>query len=777
MSTFLFLWYSLIMKTRTNIDKGLSYFQIRQLPKNNFKITKTKSYGKIVKEHIFTWFNGINFALALLVMYTGSYRNMLFLGVVISNIIIGMVQEIRSKKILDKISIIHQPMATVIREGNEESIPNEEIALHEIVVLKAGNQISADGICVAGSIECNESALTGESHSIEKNVGDSILSGSFVVSGQARMQVTKVGRSTYVHTILKEAKRTKRYPSQLRDAIQSIIKISSIILLPIGTLLFIKTYFVSHQTIEDTILSIVAAVIGMIPEGLVILTSIALTVGSIKLARKHVLVQELYCIETLARVDTLCCDKTGTITQGKMKVVHLECLQGMPIQNKAILASMYHDLPDNNSTAQAIREFANHGLKKKALHIQPFSSAKKYASVTYENETYYAGAYSFIVDEKDPDIEKKIQQYADQGMRVIALVKESAGKKEIQSLVCIQDVLRPHIGTIFSYFEQQDVQVKIISGDDARTVAAIAQQAGIQKKYIDMSECHDEDIPHIVETYSIFGRVKPEQKKKMIQALKQNGHTVAMTGDGVNDVMALKEADCSIAMGSGAQAAQNIASLILLKDQFSALPNILKEGRCVINNIQRTASLFLVKTLFSVGLSFLTLFWLRQYPFEPIQLTLISSLTTGIPSFILTLEPDERRVVGDFLKNVFSKALPGALCVIISVWFTSLMTPFLSMNHEEFSTICTILAGVNALWVLVSICFPFTKMRKRMVLIMGILFMFAILFLGKWFSLVHLDFMMALYTLIAVLAVPHLLKNMLHLNWRKFLDYFDRKNA
>lgn len=753
------------MDKRTNIETGLSQEEAFQAPKNNTEVTKTKPYRKIVKEHIFTWFNGVNFFLALLVMYTGSYKNMLFLGVVISNIIIGLVQEIRSKKILDSISILRQPKTHVLRDGEVKEIPIEAIALNDIIILQSGDQISCDGICVQGSVECNESAITGESRSIEKNVNDPILSGSFVISGSAKMQALKVGKDTYIHTILKEAKHSKRYPSQLRDSIQAIIKISSGILFPLGTLLFIKMFFVSHQTLNETILSLVAALIGMIPEGLVILTSVALALGSIKLARKHVLVQELYCIETLARVDTLCCDKTGTITQGKMKVVHMESIHGKDAENKVILASMYQALSDTNSTAMAIREFAKVDAKKKVIRSTPFNSAKKYSSVTFEEGTYYAGAYSFICKNPDPVIEKKIDAYADQGMRVIALAKE----QQLLALICIQDVLRPNISEIFEYFKKQNVQVKIISGDDARTVAAIAKKAGVTGKYIDMSKT-EEDISRLMENYSIFGRVKPEQKKAMVQALKKNGHTVAMTGDGVNDVMALKEADCSIAMGSGAQAAQNISSLILLKDQFSALPNILKEGRCVIHNIQRTASLFLVKTLFSIGLSTLTLFWLRQYPFEPIQLTLISSLATGIPSFVLTLEPDERRVVGNFLKNVFSKALPGGLCVVVVVWITSIFIPILSMNHDQFSTICTILAGVNALWVLIRVCLPFTVLRKTMVRAMILFFVFSILFLGRWFSLVRLPIPMTIYTLIGILLIPHILKRMIRLPWNYMID-------
>ena len=760
------------MKKITNINTGLTQKEVKKLPRNKVKSATNKSYLTIVKEHIFTFFNGINFVLALLIIYTGSYKNMLFLGVVITNIIIGMIQEMRSKKVLDSISLIHQPMAKVLREGKEEEIPVENIVLHDIVLLEAGDQISCDGRCVEGKIECNESMLTGESQAVYKDVGDPILSGTFVVAGKSKMQVEKVGNQTYVNTILKEAKRNKRYPSQLRDSIQTIIKFSTVILIPLGILLFLKTYFISHQTLNDTILSVVAAIIGMIPEGLVILTSVALAVGSMKLAKKHVLVQELYCIETLARVDTFCCDKTGTITQGKMKVIGMDNFYGDPLENKKILASMYRELSDSNSTSLAIRAFAGEAEKRKVIRMVPFSSSTKQSLVQFEEGTYVAGAYSFIFkNNRDVEVEKRIQTYADQGIRVVAFAQETEKGPRLLSLLCIQDVLRKGIRTIFEYFKEQDVQIKIISGDDARTVAAIAKKAGIQGQYIDMNCIGDADYHELMEKYSIFGRVAPDQKKKMVQALKENNHTVAMTGDGVNDVMALKEADCSIAMGSGAQAAQNTASLILLRDQFSALPKILREGRCVINNIQRTASLFLVKTLFSMGLSFSTLFLLKQYPFDPIQLTLISSLATGIPSFVLTLEPDERRVVGNFLKNVFSKALPGALSVIFSVLITRIFSLILPMNQEEFSTICTILAGTISLWVLVRVCKPFTKLRKYMVLTMSGFFIFSIFFLKKGFSLVHLPIWLGLYTIFGVLLAPHLLNYLFQLNWVRVVDW------
>lgn len=740
---------------KTNLKTGLTSEEIKTAKKNIVHDNLSKSYRSIFLQHTFTFFNIVNFILAALVFWTGSYRNMLFMGVVLSNMVIGIVQEIRSKKVLDHLALIHQEQELVLRNGKEETIPITQIVQGDLLILRAGDQIPCDGQIVEGSIECSEAMLTGESDSIEKEVGNRVLSGSFVISGKAMMQVEQVGEDTYIHSILKEAKRNKRYPSQLRDAIQTIIRICTFSIIPVGILLFVKQYFLSAQTLQETILSTVAALIGMIPEGLVILTSIALAISSMKLAKQNVLVQELYCTETLARVNILCLDKTGTITQGKMSVLDAE--QIAPCDPKQIIANMYAALSDDNSTAQALREWADLQPNEKALSAKPFTSANKCAQVQFASGTFVCGAYTFMTDHPDPNIVAKIQESAKQGKRVLALAKKEDDQIEVLALINIQDRLRKDIRQVFQFFQKQDVQVKIISGDDPVTVAALANQAGVPGKGIDMSKVSAEELPEVVMHNSIFGRVKPEQKKAMILALKKAGNTVAMSGDGVNDVMALKEADCSIAMGSGSQAARSIASLILLNDQFEALPSILDQGRCVINNIQRTASLFLVKTIFSFILSILTIFVLQEYPFQPIQLTLISSLAIGFPSFVLTLEPDYHRVTGNFLRTVFSKAVPGALCVSLCVITTYIVQHFIPMNQAQFSTVCTLLAGVCSLCVLYKTCIPLTPLRFILVIVMSSIFTICVLFLKKVFFLTNLTTPLFILTLAETVCIPFFL--------------------
>lgn len=730
--------------TFTDIDKGLSTNQVLNAKSNRIEDQTGKTYKKIIQANIFSLFNAINVFLAFLVVLTGSYRNMLFMGVVISNALIGIVQEIRSKKKLDALALLNQQKAHVIRDGKKVTISVEEIVENDILILSAGDQICVDGVLVDGDLECNESMLTGESDAIHKERRSILYSGSYVEAGQGKMQAIKVAEDTYVHSILKHAKREKKYPSQLRDSINTIIRFCTIILFPAGILLFAKSYFLSALSFNDAILSTVAAVVGMIPEGLVILTSIALAIGALRLASQKVLVQELYCIETLARVDTLCLDKTGTITEGKMKVTGIETVSSYTNhQIQEILSKMFGALQDENATALAIREYCVPEVVP-VKQIIPFSSARKASAVCFEEDGYIIGAYPFIVKEPDPQMVKKIEEYALQGIRVLTLCKAQGSLKETLQghhepigLVLIQDVLRKDIQTILSYFYKQGVDIKILSGDDAHTVQAIAQKAGVQGNGVDMNTVTD--LSQALTNYSIFGRVTPEQKRDMIRTLKQQGHTVAMTGDGVNDVMALKEADCSIAMGSGAEATKNIASLVLLENQFAALPSILDQGRCVINNIQRTASLFLVKTLLSLGCSLLTLFLLKSYPFLPIQLTLISALATGLPSFILTLEPNHTRVRGHFLKTVFARALPGAGCILLAILGVYCFDHLLQQDLDatQFSTMCTLLAGGNALCVLISVCKPMTKLRLVLVVLMCVAFMLSctIPFLQDWFCI------------------------------------------
>lgn len=713
--------------------------------KNTVEPIISKSYREIIQQHVFTLFNGINVILAIFVFFTGSYRNMLFMITVILNMLIGLFQEIRSKHMLDKLSLLNQSKIHILKDNQEVEVYIQDVEEKDILVLHAGDEICCDGHILSGNIECNESMLTGESDAIYKKENDTLLSGSFVVSGKCYMMADKVGQDTYSYSILKHAKRFKRYPSQLRDSIDTIIKWCTYILIPLGCTLFIKQLIKTNYTTAT--LNTVAAVVGMIPEGLVFLTSVALAISSFKLAKQDVLVQELYCIETLARTDTLCLDKTGTLTQGKLSVCHVEALEKVD----GIIGDMMQALPDDNATAVALRTYFNKQNHNKVISFVPFSSQRKYSSVTFEDGEYKLGAYSYIAKNKSIRVEKQIEEYTKQAMRVVVLMKNDF----VLAYICLRDELRPDAKDTLNFFKKQGVDIKLISGDDPKTVQALAKKAGFESESIDMS-CV-QDVESVVDSYSIFGRVTPEQKKELVLALKKRNKTVAMTGDGVNDVMALKEADCSIAMGSGSQACKNVASLVLLENQMNALPVILYQGRCVINNIQRTASLFLVKTLFSIGLSLLTLVCLKNYPFKPIQLTLISALATGIPSFILTLEPNGSIVKGDFLKNVFSKAIPGAVCVILSVIGVSIVGHFVPVSSSQYSTMCTILAGVNALVVLIRVCVPMTILRKILVIVMCSIFLCAMVLFKHFFYIVNLTWYQVVYVVINICLIPYIL--------------------
>ena len=713
--------------------------------KNTVEPIISKSYREIIQQHVFTLFNGINVILAIFVFFTGSYRNMLFMITVILNMLIGLFQEIRSKHMLDKLSLLNQAKIHILKDNQEVEVYIQDVEEKDILVLRAGDEICCDGHILSGNIECNESMLTGESDAIYKKENDTLLSGSFVVSGKCYMMADKVGQDTYSYSILKHAKRFKRYPSQLRDSIDTIIKWCTYILIPLGCTLFIKQLIKTNYTTAT--LNTVAAVVGMIPEGLVFLTSVALAISSFKLAKQDVLVQELYCIETLARTDTLCLDKTGTLTQGKLSVCHVEALEKVD----GIIGDMMQALPDDNATAVALRTYFNKQNHNKVISFVPFSSQRKYSSVTFEDGEYKLGAYSYIAKNKSIRVEKQIEEYTKQAMRVVVLMKNDF----VLAYICLRDELRPDAKDTLNFFKKQGVDIKLISGDDPKTVQALAKKAGFESESIDMS-CV-QDVESVADSYSIFGRVTPEQKKELVLALKKRNKTVAMTGDGVNDVMALKEADCSIAMGSGSQACKSVASLVLLENQMNALPVILYQGRCVINNIQRTASLFLVKTLFSIGLSLLTLVCLKNYPFKPIQLTLISALATGIPSFILTLEPNGSIVKGDFLKNVFSKAIPGAVCVILSVIGVSIVGHFVPVSSSQYSTMCTILAGVNALVVLIRVCVPMTILRKILVIVMCSIFLCAMVLFKHFFYIVNLTWYQVVYVVINICLIPYIL--------------------
>ena len=661
-----------IIDKNKKIDIGLTKEEVEERIKEN-KVNydtslPTKSIKTIVRENIFTLFNLINILLGVAVFCVGSYKNLLFLIVIFCNTAISIIQEINSKKAVDKLSILAQAKVNCIRDGEKQEIGINSIVLDDLLMLETGNQIVADSIILEGEVEVNESFITGESDVIYKRKGDTLLSGSFVVSGKCKAEVIHIGDENYTSKISSGAKYVKKVNSEIMKSLNGIIKIVSIAIVPIGILLFFNQLGLTENSFKNAVVNTVAAIIGMIPEGLVLLTSTVLAVSVIRLSKRKVLVQELYCIETLARVDTLCLDKTGTITEGTMEVNDIIEITKSKEELEEILSEISSASDDNNSTIEAIRAKYKNKQKWKVINKIPFSSQKKWSGICFKDKgSYIIGAPEFVLREKYDEYKERIEKYSNDYRVIIVansegdfIEKELPDKLEVLGFVLISDVIRKEASKTLKYFKEQGVNIKIISGDNPITVSKIAKRAGVEnsEKYINMQEIKTkEQLEKAAKEYTIFGRVTPVQKKELVQALKKEGHTVARTGDGVNDVLALKEADCSIAMASGSDATRNVAELVLLDSNFASMPEIVLEGRRTINNIERSATLFLVKTIYASILAIIFLFVNMPYPFMPIQLTLISTVTIGIPSFVLALEPNKERIKGKFLRNVISRAL------------------------------------------------------------------------------------------------------------------------
>ena len=737
--------------------KGLSEEKVKELTERglvNYKTdVKTKSIGQIITMNFFTLFNFLNFGLGLAIFLVGSYKNLLFLGVVFCNTLISTIQEIRSKITIDKLSLLNESKVMVIRDGIEKQIGIYELVLGDIVKLRAGNQIVADSKIISGEILVNESLITGESESVTKNSGMEILSGSFVVSGMALAEVIHVGTENYTAKISAEAKYIKKVNSEIMNFINKIIKYISIAIVPIGILLFFSQ--IDNGTFRDTTIHVVAALIGMIPEGLVLLTSTVLAISVIRLSKYNVLVQELYCIETLARVDTICLDKTGTITKGEMEVSKLVPLNGNSMSDITdALGLMSYHMDSDNQTMEAISKKYARRNDYKVLEIVPFSSQSKWSGISFEGVSYVLGAPEILLNDTSK-IDRELSFYVNSN-RVVLLgrVNHKLNKKlpvdiEAMALVVINDKIRLEAKATLNYFKEQGVKIKLISGDNPLTVAGVAEKVGLEDvRYIDMSKC-SLPIIEIADKYDIFGRVKPSQKKEIIMALKASGHTVAMTGDGVNDVLALKEADCSVAMNSGSDAARNVSQLVLLDSNFSSMPKVVAEGRRSINNIQRSSSLFLCKTTYATLLAILFVFLPISYPFEPIQLTLTSVVTIGIPSFILALEPNNERINGKIIVNVLKKSIPTALTIVTNVLIIVLLPNIIRLTEAEVSTLCVILTGLTGFMLLYRISLPFNKLRRGLFIILFILFVLEVIFLRNLFSLVILN----LKLLVLILAL------------------------
>ena len=702
--------------------------------------------SRILARHLFTLFNLLNFSLAICLLLVGSYRNMLFISVIIANILIGAVQEYRAQKTISALKLLNTPSVHILREGREITLPPDKAVKGDLVVLRGGDQVVADAIVVEGTGAAMESLLTGESRAIHKQVNSWLYSGSYIAEGRLTAQLVYVGDESYAGRLTAEARKNARPSSRLMTDLNQLIRFDSMVLVPLGILLFLKQFLLGHVPVAEAVPSSVAAMIGMIPEGLILLTSVAMAVGVIKLGRRNTLVQELSGIETLARADILCLDKTGTITAGTMGLETVEGLEWNREEVEKGVGRLLGVFDENSATLNALREKITPGTDRPRA-VLPFSSERKKSAATfYDGTALILGAPEFVLADRYPaGLKSHVEEIAAEGKRVLVLA-EAQGLvtadtvppvRTICGLLILTDQLRPGVDRTLQYFRDQDVDIRIISGDNPLTVSMIAKRAGLAgwDSYVDASTLKTvEDIADACDRYTVFGRVTPEQKRELVLALKQKGHNVAMTGDGVNDIPALKAADCSIAMAGGADAAKNAAQLTLLSSDFSVLPEIVLEGRRVINNITRTASLFLTKTVFSFLLSILMLVLTSAYPFQPIQLTLVSSLMIGFPGFVLALEPSGERIRGSFLRTVLFRALPGGIAAACCATVAMAMT-WIGWPRELCSTLATLAAGSVCWMVLLRTCIPFNRIRRMLLAVIAAAFILAYLLLGTVFFL------------------------------------------
>ena len=733
--------------------KGLTQEEVEQRINrgevNEINTGKTKTIKEIFLQNIFTYFNILNICLALSILICGiifgnfwySVKNSLFLGVIICNTAISIVQEILSKKTIDQLSVLSKVKPKVMRDGALVEIMPEEIVLNDIIKFEIGSQIVVDSKVIDGEIEVNESFITGEAKTITKKVGDDLLSGSFVVSGNCLAEVVHVGKDNYINTISSETKKMENNKSVIFNSFEKLVKILSYVLIPLGIMLFISQYYVLERPISDAIINTVAALIGMIPEGLVLLTSSVMAVSVVKLSREKVLVQQLYCIETLARVNVICLDKTGTITTGNMKLNSIvPVVKQEEFEQK--LLNILNALPDNSSTFMAIRERYKDKKNVVVDDIIPFSSERKFSACKIGDTSYYIGAPEYVLKNQlkliTDDIREKQNDFR---VLVVASKKGELSKNpdnlKVDGYVLVEDEVRKEAKDTLNYFKEQGVKVKIISGDNYKTVMQIAGRVGLKNlNGIDATTIEDEDIDRIVQETDVFGRVTPYMKKKLVQALKRNGYTVAMTGDGVNDVLALREADCSVAMASGSDAAKSVSQLVLLDSNFASMPKIVAEGRRNINNIERSSSLLLVKTIYTILLILTAIFAESEYFFIPIQLTLITSCTIGIPSFILALEPNRNLVDGkSFLLKIFKKSLPGSVTVFLDVIIILLFKKFFNINSSTINALAVFVTGMTGFIHLYKVSRPFNYLRTIMFILLLMVFTYGALFQQEFFVL------------------------------------------
>lgn len=736
-------------EVRERIDNGQT---------NHTDISTQKTVGQIVKSNLLTYFNLIFLILTVLLCIVGSFRNLTFLPVIIGNTVIGIFQELRAKKTLDKMSMLNAPHSIVVRDGEQQQIQSEELVKDDIIILSAGNQICADATVLSGSISVNEALLTGESDEIMKRSGDGLMSGSFVVSGQCYAKLDKVGNESYISKLTAQAKAMgDGEQSEMIRYINKLVKWVGIIIIPVGIILFCQAYIMNGETFKKSVVSMVAAVLGMIPEGLYLLTTVALALSTIRLAKKQVLLHDMKSIETLARVDVLCVDKTGTITEPGMQVTELvisgRC--GDAEMDKRAFAHLLADyssvIEDNNATMEAIRAYVDKNEIEKGsrtlLKTQPFTSANKYSKVSFVEGDYMLGAPEFIMKDRYDEISEEIEEYQSKGYRVLLMAESGNDSSGLEKsfggispigYIVLSNPIRENAESTFTYFKEQGVAIKVISGDNPATVSEVAKRAGIDgaENYVDASTLASEkDIAEAVDKYTVFGRVTPKQKQLIVRALQKQKHTVAMTGDGVNDILAMKDADCSIAMASGSEAAAQAAQTVLLDSDFGRMPYVVYEGRQVVNNIQRSASLFLVKNIFSLLMAIFSAVFAITYPLEPSQISLISMFTIGLPGFLLALEPNRNRIEGNFMANVMLKALPAGLTDVLSVGALVICGQVFNLPSEDIATAGTMLLAVVGFMIIIKISHPFNKMKYGVLLINIVGLLFCGLFLGRLFAI------------------------------------------
>ncbi len=767
-------------EVRQRVEEGLT---------NRADISTDKTTKEIVISNVFTYFNLIFLVITILLIMVGSFRNLTFLPIIIGNTVIGIVQEIRAKKTLEKMSLLNAPRADVIRNGSVKQISTEELVKDDVILLTAGKQICADAVVISGNIQVNESLLTGEADEVEKTEGSTLMSGSFVVSGECYARLEKVGNESYISKLSLEAKSMgDKEQSEMIRSINLIVKWVGIVIIPIGLILFWQSHFVNGESITKSVTSTVAAIIGMIPEGLYLLTTVALALSTMKLARKKVLLHDMKSIETLARVDVLCVDKTGTITEPDMKLKEIFLCKNSGADGtqtaltldelKSLILDYANASVDNNATMLALKAYAaealtnnTSALHRTAVSQQAFSSSLKYGSVTFSDGTYLLGAPEFIMHEDFARIEEEIIPYADKGDRVLLFARYDGenvenginGSVTPLGFVALANPIRANAVKTFEYFKSQGVSIKVISGDNPRTVSRIAIQAGIEsaESFVDAATLDTEDkIADAVNKYTVFGRVTPKQKKQLVKALQAKGHTVAMTGDGVNDILAMKDADCSVAMASGSEAAAQAAQVVLLDSDFAHMPDVVYEGRRVVNNIQRSASLFLVKNIFSLLLSLFSVILMVTYPLEPAQVSLISMFTIGVPGFLLALEQNKDRIKGHFITNVMLKALPGGLTDVIAVGALVVCGEVFCISDASIGTIATLVLSVVGFMILFKISEPLNGMKYAVIIgnIAGLVF--SGFFLKKLFALTDLSNICILLMIVFGFAAESLFRNL-----------------